>query len=59
MASKESVCEGGDVGWCAPVETQENTRQLRTFAKLTADSQMHITHTASKCDFPVRLTKNI
>lgn len=43
MASKESVCEGGDVRWCAPVKTREDTRQLRAFTKLTTDSQMPIT----------------
>lgn len=26
MASKESDCEGGDVRWCAPVKTQEDTQ---------------------------------
>lgn len=43
MASKESACEGGDVRWCAPVKTREDTRQLREFTKLTTYSQMPIT----------------
>lgn len=42
MASKESDCEGGDVRWCAPVKTQEDTKQLRTFTKLNTVSQKHI-----------------
>lgn len=41
MASEESVCEGGDVR-CAPVKTQEDTRELRAFTKLTTDTPMHI-----------------
>lgn len=49
MASKESACDGGDVRWCAPVKTQEDTRQLRAFTKLTADAQIHIAVILRNC----------